>query len=149
MLKLWLNVVPNARKEVIDNMKVSISGGSNFDKTLKELSNLDSAIDSVKHGLGSTAQTTVAKLANATPVRSGRTRASWSQETEINQNGAEVTFYNSNLTRSSVPVAILLDKGHYTGTGGYVPPQNFIEPIMKNMAQQVADEAERRLISGK
>ena len=82
----------------------------------------------------------VAALASATPVDSGLTASSWYYEIE-NQNGsARITFLNSNI-QNGVPIAIILQFGHGTGTGGWVVGRDFINPAIQPIFDEIAKKA--------
>lgn len=82
----------------------------------------------------------VAALASATPVDSGETARSWYYEIE-NKNGvASITFLNSNIN-NSVPIAIILQYGHGTGTGGWVEGRDYINPAIQPIFDQIANDA--------
>ena len=82
-------------------------------------------------------------LSAATPVDTGTTAASWSYEIERGDNNESVSiiFSNSNLTSMGTPVAILLQYGHGTGGEGYVRGIDYINPALKAIFQEIADEA--------
>ena len=61
----------------------------------------------------------VAALSSATPKDSGLTSSSWYYEIENNKESARIVFKNSNI-QNGVPIAIILQYGHGTGTGGWV-----------------------------
>lgn len=79
-------------------------------------------------------------LAINTPVDSGNTASSWSYKVEKNRGAYTITWLNSN-TADGIPVAILLQLGHGTGTGGYVSGRDYINPAIKPIFDQIADEA--------
>lgn len=82
----------------------------------------------------------VAALLSATPVETGTTAGSWYYEIK-NQNGsAAITFYNSNVNKG-VPIAIILQYGHGTGTGGWVQGRDYINPVIQPIFDELADEA--------
>ena len=82
----------------------------------------------------------VAALASATPVDSGLTAKSWYYEIK-NQNGvASITFLNSNIN-DGVPIAIILQYGHGTGTGGWVEGRDYINPAIQPIFDQIANDA--------
>ncbi len=82
----------------------------------------------------------VAALASATPVDSGRTADSWYYEIK-NQNGvASITFLNSNI-QDGVPIAIILQYGHATGTGGWVEGRDYINPAIRPIFDEIANQA--------
>ena len=86
----------------------------------------------------------VAALASATPVDTGATANSWYYEV-TNQNGsAAITFYNSNI-QNGVPIAIILQYGHGTGTGGYVQGRDYINPAVQPIFDKLANDAWREV----
>lgn len=84
-------------------------------------------------------QVGVNALASATPKDSGSTAESWDYEIEEGKNSDKIYWTNSN-ENDGVNVAVLLQYGHGTGTGGYVPGTDYINPAMKPIFDQIADE---------
>ena len=79
-------------------------------------------------------------LASATPVDSGLTASSWSYEI-TNRNGtARISFKNSNV-QNGVPIAIILQYGHATGTGGWVEGRDYINPAIQPIFDKIANSA--------
>lgn len=86
----------------------------------------------------------VAALASATPVDTGLTANSWSYEIE-NKNGSTIlSFHNSNI-QNGVPIAIILQYGHATGTGGWVQGRDYINPAIQPIFDRMAQEAWREV----
>ena len=86
----------------------------------------------------------VAALASATPVDSGETANSWYYEIK-NQNGSvTITFCNSHI-HSGVPIAIILQYGHGTGTGGWVEGRDYINPAIQPIFDRIANDAWREV----
>lgn len=86
----------------------------------------------------------VAALASATPVDTGLTANSWYYEI-TNKNGvARITFYNRNV-QNGVPIAIILQYGHGTGTGGWVEGRDYINPAVQPIFDEIADSAWREV----
>ena len=85
------------------------------------------------------AQKGVSALASATPVDSGLTADSWSYEVSASGGGARITWLNHNNNKG-FPVAIMLQYGHGTGTGGYVQGRDYINPAMRPIFDQIADD---------
>ena len=82
----------------------------------------------------------VAALSSATPVESGLTASSWYYTIE-NQNGsATISFCNSNINEG-VPIAIILQYGHGTGTGGWVQGRDYINPVIQPIFDKLANDA--------
>lgn len=91
-------------------------------------------------------------LSAATPVDTGKTAASWTYTTSITRTSsggvtsATITWSNTNLTegRQHIPVVILIECGHGTRNGGYVPPNPFIKenitPLLNEMAEKLWKE---------
>ena len=86
----------------------------------------------------------VAALAAATPVESGLTASSWRYEITYTKSGAKITFYNTNI-QNGVPIAIILQYGHGTGTGGWVEGRDYINPAIQPVFDRIANEAWREV----
>lgn len=87
----------------------------------------------------------VKALSDATPVDTGKTASSWYYTIERDDNGVSIIFNNSNMTDIGVPVAILLQYGHGTRNGGYVQGIDYINPALRPVFQNMADEAWREV----
>lgn len=107
-------------------------------KYLKKLLHLDLESILIKY-----AQMGVDALRDATPKDTGYTADCWYSEIERGENGVTIYWKNSYINEG-YPIAILLDIGHGTGTGGYVAPRPYIEsaitPIMKEIVEAVEKE---------
>ena len=88
----------------------------------------------------------VQALANATPKDSGATAASWAYEIEQDASGYTIYWTNDNYNKR-FNVAVNIQRGHSTGTGGYVPPTDYINPTMATIFDQIADDAWREVTS--
>lgn len=86
----------------------------------------------------------VAALASATPVDSGITAASWYYEIERSSGTTRITFGNANVV-DGVPIAIILQYGHGTGTGGWVQGRDYINPAIQPIFDKIADDAWREV----
>lgn len=82
----------------------------------------------------------VAALASATPTETGKTASSWFYEISHNKGSATITFSNSNINKG-VPIAIILQYGHGTGTGGWVEGRDYINPAIQPIFDEIANEA--------
>ena len=82
----------------------------------------------------------VAALSSATPVESGETASSWFYEIKHSNGSASITFCNSNINKG-VPIAIILQYGHGTRTGGWVEGRDYINPAIKPLFDELAVEA--------
>lgn len=79
-------------------------------------------------------------LAAATPKRTGKTAASWSYDKVIEGGTIKLIFTNSNINKG-VNIAIILQTGHGTGTGGYVQGRDYINPALQDIFDGLADDA--------
>ena len=86
----------------------------------------------------------VAALASATPVDSGQTASSWYYEIERAADHVTISFNNSNVNKG-VPIAIILQYGHGTGTGGWVEGRDYINPAIQPVFDRIANEAWREV----
>lgn len=77
----------------------------------------------------------VAALASATPVDSGETAKSWYYEITNKKGFVSISFHNSNI-QNGVPIAIILQYGHGTGTGGWVAGRDYINPATPGTASR-------------
>lgn len=86
----------------------------------------------------------VSALASATPVDSGKTANSWFYEIEQKNGSTIISFHNSNI-QNGVPIAIILQYGHGTGTGGWVEGRDYINPAIQPIFDRIANDAWREV----
>ena len=86
----------------------------------------------------------VAALASATPIDSGQTANSWYYEIERTKGSVSISFHNSNI-QNGVPIAIILQYGHGTGTGGWVQGRDYINPSIQPIIDSIVNEAWREV----
>lgn len=92
-------------------------------------------------------QAGVDALSAATPVDSGKTASSWNYEISKGNGSYIINWTNSNIN-NGVNIAIILQYGHGTGTGGYVQGQDYINPATLTIFQRMADEAWKVITNG-
>ena len=85
-------------------------------------------------------QAGVEALAAATPKDTGETAASWSYEIVQTGGGYSIFWNNSNINRG-VNIALILQYGHGTGTGGYVRGLDYINPAIRPIFEEIANAA--------
>jgi len=83
-------------------------------------------------------------LASATPVDSGLTADSWEYET-IYKNGRYSIVWSNTNVESGIPVAILIQYGHATGTGGWVEGTDYINPSIRPLFDKIAENVWERV----
>lgn len=76
----------------------------------------------------------------ATPQETGKAAQSWYHEVRKTRDGWEVVWLNSD-TEDGFPVAVMLQYGHGTGTGGYVRGVDYINPALKPIFDQIREDA--------
>lgn len=88
----------------------------------------------------------VSALAASTPVDSGLTASSWYYKVQSSRSNATLMFYNSNIN-NGVPIAIILQYGHGTGTGGWVEGRDYINPAIQPIFDEIVEEAWKEVTS--
>lgn len=86
-------------------------------------------------------------LSLATPVDSGITASSWSYDISETSNGFEINWNNSNVN-DGVNIAIILQYGHGTGTGGYVQGRDYINPALQSVFDGFVDDLTKAVNNG-
>lgn len=123
---------------------ISVTSSGSFDSTLRFLSTVSHLdISGILHSAG---QQGAAALASATPIESGLAASSWNYEVSGGKNGATITWTNTDV-ENGFPVAIMLQYGYGTGTGGYVAGRDYINPAMRPIFDQIADRVWRAVTS--
>jgi hypothetical protein len=87
-------------------------------------------------------------LSNATPVETGLTSRSWYFETVTRgRSYYSIRWYNSHV-ENGIPIAVILQYGHGTGTGGYVQGRDYIMPAIRPVFDKITEEALKELGRG-
>lgn len=120
---------------------ITVSTSGDFSKTYKYLGKLKSfRKEKLMSILKKYGEEGVKALRQMTPKDTGETADSWSYEI-TEGNGSVTLSFNNDAQNDGIPIAILIQYGHGTGTGGYVQPNDFINPAMKPLFQKIADDA--------
>ena len=117
---------------------ISASSSGSFKNTMSFLKRLENRNDEIYNNLKKYGEMGVRALANATPVESGITARSWDYEIIRTKTTSSIIWTNSN-ERNGVNIAILLQYGHATGTGGYVSGYDYINPAIKPIFDQISE----------
>lgn len=122
---------------------ITVKSKGDFSKTTKYLTNVRKAANPVnildKYGAEG-----VKLLSSATPVDSGVTASSWYYQIVKKNGRLELQFCNSNI-QNGVPIAVILQYGHGTGTGGWVEGRDYINPAMRPLFDKLANDAWREV----
>lgn len=121
---------------------ISVKQKGDFSKTTRFLKNVSRI--NVRNILDRYGSQGVAALAAATPVDSGLTANSWYYTIEMTALSTKLSFHNSNI-QNGIPIAIILQYGHGTGTGGWVEGRDYINPAIQPIFDKIANEAWREV----
>jgi hypothetical protein len=115
---------------------ISFSSEGSFDKTLKFLSALQ-RLDIGKI-CEAQAQKGVKALMASTPRDSGIAANSWGYKIIRGKGSVMIGWTNSDV-ESGFPVALMIQYGHGTGTGGWVQGIDYINPAMRPIFDEIAE----------
>lgn len=87
----------------------------------------------------------VEALAAATPKDTGHTAECWTYEIERTDQGIKISWLNTNVNKY-VSIALILQYGHATRTGGYVYGRDYINPAIQPIFDKIADKAWKEVI---
>jgi hypothetical protein len=77
-----------------------------------------------------------------TPRESGLAAESWYYTIRKGKRGVTLEWHNRDI-ENGFPVAIMLQYGYGTGTGGYVHGQDYINPAMRPIFEEIANEVSK------
>lgn len=123
---------------------ISFESQGSFSKTDAFLSRMSRG--DIYRALNQAGDEGVAALASATPVESGLTAGSWGYEVQNSRGSATITWTNTNMVNGA-PIAIMLQYGHGTGTGGWVQGQDYINPALKPVFDKIANNVWKAVTS--
>lgn len=125
-------------------MEITIEHKGNFAKTDSFLKNAFK--QNYKSILSKYAQKGVEALRANTPIDTGLTASSWYYE--IVDDGTNVSIYwkNSNIVKG-INIAIILQYGHGTGTGGYVEGTDYINPALRPVFDEISESVWKEVTS--
>jgi hypothetical protein len=117
-------------------VKVSFTHVGDLKRTEKFLTNLVKM--DIRKLIETQAQKGVEALSSATPQDSSLAASSWGYEIESTAGSVTITWTNSDI-ENGYPVAVMIQYGHGTGTGGYVQGIDYINPAMRPIFDQIAE----------
>ena len=80
-------------------------------------------------------------LSAATPVRTGKTAASWRYMVVRSGEKIALQWHNDNTTQNGDNIVTLLVRGHGTRDGHYVRGNDFVTPAIAPIFEEIANEA--------
>lgn len=108
---------------------------------LQKMNNFD-----IRPLLESAAQRGVKALASATPEDSGLASDSWGYKISGGKNYTTIVWTNHDV-ENGFPVAIALQYGYGTGTGGFVQGRDYINPAIQPVMDQIANDVWKAVTS--
>lgn len=88
----------------------------------------------------------VEALAASTPIDSGETAKSWDYQISYEDGQIAISWTNSHFNEG-VQIAVVLQYGHGTGGGGYFRGRDYINPTMRPVFDNIAEEAWKEINS--
>jgi hypothetical protein len=86
-------------------------------------------------------------LSSATPIDTGETANSWSYNVEHRGSRHILTWSNDNV-EDGVNIAVIIQYGHGTGTGGYVQGIDYINPALRPLFDKLVEDVWREVANG-
>ena len=118
-------------------MGIVFTSRGSFDNTEKFLRKMqEQTIFSILDKYG---QAGVQALREATPIGEGVTAGAWTYEVIKNSKECSIIWSNTHV-EDGRPIAILLQLGHGTRTGGYVQGRDYINPALKPIFDKMAND---------
>ncbi len=123
---------------------IGITSRGSFDKAITYLERLKMLkFDNILNTYG---QKGVDALRAATPHNTSELANSWFYTITRGDGLAKIEWHNSDL-EGGYNVALLVQYGHGTNHGGYVPPHDYInpamDPIFEELSRQIGEEVKR------
>jgi len=122
---------------------IRVKQKGNYSKIDKYLSRIEKPIKI--NTLKRYAQEGVIALMDATPEKTGTTKNSWYYKIIQKEGNIRIEYCNSNIN-DGVNIAIILQYGHGTGTGGWVEGRDYINPAVQPVFDKIAKKALEEVI---
>ena len=124
---------------------ITISSPGSFKKT-------DKALHMMSKGemfkvLDRYGQQGVNALSSATPIDTGETAHSWGYELGRKGSRYTISYYNTHR-ENDVLIAVIIQYGHGTGTGGYVQGIDYINPVVRPIFDRIVEDIWRQVTHG-
>ncbi len=126
-------------------MKLSLKSNGKYTETekyLKKLRTKDFTKILSKYG-----EEGVRALEASTPIDSGETAKSWGYQIDHDANGQIAISWTNTHFNQGVQIAVILQYGHGTGTGGYFKGRDYINPTMRPVFDEIAEKAWKEINS--
>lgn len=124
---------------------ISATSKGSFDKTVKFLEGLKN--QEIFSNLERYGRVGVNALSSATPSETGETAASWGYKVIRTKGRYSIVWFNTH-EEDGVNIAVIIQYGHGTGTGGFVQGRDFINPAMRPVFDQIVEDVWRQVTNG-
>jgi hypothetical protein len=124
---------------------ISATSHGSFDKTTKFLERMASG--KIFAGLDHYGRIGVDALSRATPRDTGETATSWGYQVAHTKGRHSISWYNTHK-EDGVNIAVIIQYGHGTGTGGYVEGRDYINPAIQPVFDKIVSDIWRQVING-
>ena len=114
---------------------LTFSQSGDFGNTERFLKNVGN--DSFFANLEAYGKAGVQALADNTPRDSGKTAMSWGYKVIRSRTNPGIEWYNTNVN-DGTSVAILIQYGHATKSGGYISGRDYINPVIRPIFDKIA-----------
>lgn len=121
---------------------ISLKSSGSFAKTMVFLQIMRS--NRIFAALERGGQQGVDALSHATPRETGRTAGSWRYRVTHVGGRHSINWYNTDV-EDGVNIAVILQYGHGTGTGGYVEGRDYINPALRPIFDKIAADVWREV----
>lgn len=125
-------------------MKVTFDSKGDFENLSRWLDNATNTHAS--QSLSEIAKEGGRRLTASTPKATGETARGWTAEVVSKGDISEIAWMNNAHPELKVNMALLIEQGHGTGTGGYVPPKPYIKGAMDSVWKTAGDKIAKELI---
>lgn len=124
-------------------MRITFESKGDFNKTRAWLSKVvnHAPVDTLRQIAREGEQT----LSANTPRDTGETASGWMSEITSKGSNSEIAWMNKAHPEARVNIAKIIDQGHGTGTGGYVPPRPYIQRSMESVWKTASDRLAKEL----
>lgn len=119
-------------------MNISFTSRGSFDRMESFLKSMLTLNDHIRSVVEPYAQQGVVALKDATPKDSALAAESWYYEIESTARHVTIRWCNRDI-ENGFPVAVMLQYGYGTGTGGYVQGRDYINPALKPIFDNIAE----------
>lgn len=100
----------------------------------------------IYQALDAAAQEGVNALVAASPFDSGLAASSWGYVIQRSRGSVTIKWTNTDV-ENGFPVAIMLQYGYGTGSGGYVQGRDYINPALRPVFDSIADRVWKAVTS--